>query len=333
MGPLVSVVVTTYNQAPYIAAALESVLGQTYRPLELIVVDDGSTDETPAAIAPFMESCRYVRQKNRGVAPARNRGVELAKGRYVAFLDGDDLWEPEQLSVQVSLATQFPGAGMVVVDGGNISERGTREAPLIRAPVWEMIPGECGRVSGDRCVVEFLLHGNLVPTTSQVMVPAEVLERIGPSDERCNLASDYDLYLRIASRYDVVFTKGRLTWWRFLATSASGPTHLRRFRWARDEITVLRKHMKLSPPERRGFIRRLLKRKIATITEATYYRGLEGERMWATSYLAGLVGNGVSWPWALVFLTALWCPGRLRKVLARRVRRMVKSPDAVSVYQ
>ena len=90
MPPLASVVVTTYNQAPYIGPALDSVFAQTYRPDEVIVVDDGSTDETSDRIAPYRDRITYIRQPNQGVAQSRNTGIRAARGELLAFLDDFD---------------------------------------------------------------------------------------------------------------------------------------------------------------------------------------------------------------------------------------------------
>ncbi len=104
VNPSVSVVVTTYNQARYIAETIESVLAQTHAPREIIVVDDGSTDETPSITARFGDRITCIRQKNQGIAGSRNAGIRRASGELIAFLDGDDLWEPGKLAAQVDLA-------------------------------------------------------------------------------------------------------------------------------------------------------------------------------------------------------------------------------------
>lgn len=98
--PLVSVIIPVYNGARYLRAALESVFAQTYRPFEVIVVDDGSIDDS-GAIAQSFSDVRYIRQENQGVAAARNHGIEAARGEFFAFLDQDDLWTPEKLKLQI----------------------------------------------------------------------------------------------------------------------------------------------------------------------------------------------------------------------------------------
>src|SRR5512143_4014499 len=111
--PLVSVVMPVYNGARYLRQALESALNQTYRPLEIIVVDDGSTDETSAILAEFGSRIRAIRQKNPGSAAARNAALQAAHGEIIAFLDADDLWLPQKLEVQVAYLRAHPDVELV----------------------------------------------------------------------------------------------------------------------------------------------------------------------------------------------------------------------------
>src|SRR5215472_561278 len=98
----ISVIIPAYNHARFLTPAIESVLSQTMEPSEIVVVDDGSTDETSSVLGTFGRQIRVVRQKNQGVAAARNRGAELATGEYLAFLDADDLWLPRKLEMQLN---------------------------------------------------------------------------------------------------------------------------------------------------------------------------------------------------------------------------------------
>ena len=113
MRPLVSVIIPTYNQREYLVQAIESVLAQTYESVEVIVVDDGSTDDTAQAVATMGRAVRYIRQSNRGAAASRNAGIAHATGQYVAFLDHDDLWMPQKLAMQVSLFGEDAKLGLV----------------------------------------------------------------------------------------------------------------------------------------------------------------------------------------------------------------------------
>ncbi len=115
-APRISVVIPTYNRARYVAEAVESVFAQTFKDYEVIVVDDGSTDNTKEVLDPYMGRIRYVRQENRGVGAARNRGISEARGEFVAFLDSDDVWEVEAL--ETFLAT-FQEEDVAIVASAN----------------------------------------------------------------------------------------------------------------------------------------------------------------------------------------------------------------------
>jgi len=108
--PLVSVIIPVYNGATYLREALESVFAQTYRPFEVIVVDDGSADDS-GVIAQSFHDVRYIHQANQGVAAARNHGIENARGAFLAFLDQDDLWTPEKLKLQIAYLLDHPELG------------------------------------------------------------------------------------------------------------------------------------------------------------------------------------------------------------------------------
>jgi len=319
LNPLVSVVVTTYNQAAYIEQALKSVLAQTYEPFEVIVVDDGSTDDTPSRIAPFKDSINYIRQKNQGVAGSRNTGIREARGEYIAFLDGDDFWEPENIAAQVEVARNHPNAGLVVVDGVELNDSGIGLTSLLYGPYCQDLPED--RVTTGRYYHQ-LLHGQFICTTSQVMVPRRVFQTVGLSNGKFKRASDYDLYVRIAARFDVAMLKRRLTWWRYLSTSASGPRNLRGLRYLPEDIAVLRNQLKECDGTDRVLIRSIIERKVATGAETLYYHGLKEDRIFATCVLARLLRGNSTSPGVAIFLTKLWCPDVLTRTLGR-IRRML----------
>ena len=142
--PLVSVIMTLYNGARYIEQALASIVAQTYRPLECIVIDDGSTDEGGAIAQRF--SVRYVYQENRGIARARNRALGLAQGEFVAFLDHDDYWAPQKLELQVRYLQAHPEVDLVLgkehlfMEEGFVSPR-LAEQPFMKADHVSTVPG------------------------------------------------------------------------------------------------------------------------------------------------------------------------------------------------
>src|SRR5262245_60136432 len=134
MRPIVSVIVTTYNQAHYISETLQSAIEQDFDDREIIVVDDGSTDDTPKLMVEFGRHVVYLRQTNQGVAGSRNAGIQRARGEFLAFLDGDDLWEPHKLSRQVRAARDNPLSGLIVADGVQFENEGTILQASLIAP-------------------------------------------------------------------------------------------------------------------------------------------------------------------------------------------------------
>lgn len=122
--PLVSVIIPVYNCAKYLAEALDSVFAQTYRPLEVIVVDDGSTDGSSDIVRNYPE-VQYFYQSNQGVSVARNVALAAAKGEFIAFLDGDDTWKPNKLSIQIEYMLEHFDVGITATHAFNFLESGT----------------------------------------------------------------------------------------------------------------------------------------------------------------------------------------------------------------
>ncbi len=112
-SPLITVLITTHNRPTFVVEAVESVLAQTYSPIEVIVVDDGSGPATAAALAPYMSRIRYLYQSQSGPAAARNRGLRGARGEFIALLDDDDKWMPQKLRRQVDYFNRYPEVGLV----------------------------------------------------------------------------------------------------------------------------------------------------------------------------------------------------------------------------
>lgn len=135
--PLVSVVIPTYNSAKFIPQAIESVLNQTYSKYEIIVVDDGSTDDTTKVLEPFQDKVNYTYQSNQGVAASRNKGIALAQGELIAFLDADDLFLPQKLQRQVSIFLKQPQIGMVVCGWQIANAAGVK---IVDVELWHNLP-------------------------------------------------------------------------------------------------------------------------------------------------------------------------------------------------
>jgi len=318
--PSVSAIVTTYNQAAFIAEALESVLAQTYEPSEVIVVNDGSTDDTAAQIGPFKDRLRYIFQDNQGVAAARNSGIRHARGQLLAFLDGDDIWEKDKLSVQVDAFCRNPTAGLIAVDGIKFSESGVLSPTLFGssyARLWKN--REETMITGS--FYQELLSGNFISTTSQVMIPRSILDRVGLSDVSFKICSDYDLYLRIACAHDITLVREPLTRWRYLSSSVSGEARLRDLNWAEDVIEILKKQLRESSNDHRSMLRKHLRAKLYRTAQEAYYYGREEDRLWAARYLVKLFGRNPMSPPVLSFLAGLWCPRFLLTVFGSIVRK------------
>ncbi len=185
---LVSVVIPTYNRADLIGDAIRSVFEQTYGDWEIIVVDDGSTDNTAEVVASFGERVRYIPLPHGGVSAARNRGVREARGQYVAFLDSDDLFLPHKLERQIALFEQRPELGMVY---GSYRSVDAQLNPLQEHRARRYPGGYSEMMLG--CTI----------ATPTVMARREVLEQIGPFDETMHLAEDIDLWCRIYRHYPI----------------------------------------------------------------------------------------------------------------------------------
>ena len=120
----VSIVIPTFNRRNYITIALDSVLAQTYTNYEIIIIDDGSSDNTKEVLTPYWDKIRYFYQDNRGIPATRNRGIREAKGDYIAFLDSDDYWLPEKLERQIDYFEKNPHCGMVATRCSSITPDG-----------------------------------------------------------------------------------------------------------------------------------------------------------------------------------------------------------------
>ncbi|MBI3160565.1 MAG: glycosyltransferase family 2 protein [Chloroflexi bacterium] len=187
-SPIVSVILPTHNRAALVQHSIRSVLAQTYTDYELIVVDDGSTDGTEAALAQDGR-LRYVRQANAGPAAARNRGLRLARGELITFLDDDDLYEPEKLAEQVGFFETHPDAMLLHSCFSKFNDAG--EDLGVRDTTWFQ----------GWLYPEILAHWGMMMAAPTVMVRRGVLDEVGGFDESLRWAEDPDLWRRIARRY------------------------------------------------------------------------------------------------------------------------------------
>lgn len=202
----IDVVIPTYNSATFLVDAVKSVLKQTYKVNKIIIVDDGSTDET-AKICMKLKirypQISYLRQNNSGLSAARNTGIQFSKVEYLAFCDADDVWEKEKLSkqVEVIVKSRLPRLGLVYCDYYNINEEGSRIAyPSMDLDI---------KIRGD--VENILLEGNYIASSgSGVLVKSECFTKVGMFDKELVSCEDWDMWIRITQKYQVDYVNEKL---------------------------------------------------------------------------------------------------------------------------
>lgn len=215
-GPFVSVIIPTFNRANLVKEAIESVLAQTFQDFEIIIIDDGSTDETKEVVSQIRsDKICYIYQKNMGPAAARNAGIKIAKGKYIAFLDSDDLWLSKKLEKQVELFEKLP-PDVGLVHCSVFLKRGDNLV-LARA-----------RARGNP-LRDFLLNtGNAYLSTPAILVKQECFSKTGLFDETLRVSEDKDFCIKIAQNYKVDYVNEPLVIVRQLGeslTRGSGDFH------------------------------------------------------------------------------------------------------------
>lgn len=225
--PKISVIIPTYNAAQYLPKAIESILNQTYKNFEIIIVDDGSTDNTKEVLTPYLSSIIYIYQENKKQAFARNVALKKAQGDYIAFLDADDLWLPKTLEIQNLALDLYPEIVMVF---GNIIEFDEKENFEIGGIKQEELNifEKSNTINFNNKKIEifygnvfqYLFKGNFIPIMT-VMLKKSVLEKIGNFDESTVPTEDYHLWLRISKNYPIGYLKQNLAKTRILQNSSS----------------------------------------------------------------------------------------------------------------
>jgi glycosyltransferase involved in cell wall biosynthesis len=191
-GLKVSVIIPTYNRAMYLSEALSSVFAQYLKPCEIIVVDDGSTDNTPELMRSFELQVIYVRhEENRGISAARNTGLKTARGEIIAWLDSDDLWEPEHLSTLVPVLIEDESidgvySGLVRIDSAG-----------------KVLPQKSLLTVSSDCLYDSLIESCPIQTSTFV-VRKRCFDHIGEFDTDFDICEDYDMFLRLARSYRIV---------------------------------------------------------------------------------------------------------------------------------
>jgi glycosyltransferase involved in cell wall biosynthesis len=265
--PLVSIIIPTFNRDYYLAEAISSVLNQSG--FELIVVDDGSTDNTQKILQKFPDIRSISLPENRGVSYARNRGIEIARGSLICFLDSDDLWQKGKLEAQVKWMQENPECQAVYTDEKWI-RNGVRVNPMNKHQKYS---GDIFKQCLPLCIV----------SPSSIMLRKPLLDEVGFFDESMPVCEDYDLWLRIAIRYPFKFLSDKL-----VVKRGGHDDQLSRKYWGMDRwrVYALEKLLRggdLNPQQRGWVIEMLIEKsevliqgfsKRGKIEEAEVYRNL-----------------------------------------------------------
>src|SRR5262245_18116247 len=199
--PLVSVIVPAYNCAAFVRQSIDSVLQQDYGPMEILVVDDGSTDDTVKILGEYGDRIKVLHQANGGPAAARNRAVRAARGEYLAFVDGDDLWLPGHTNALMSYAIAHPEAKVVFADWlvwPAAADGGYSPLQLPRVVAQPEVDPGAGEWLYGRLLFDSVIH--IIAS----LIHRSAYEAVGGFDESLRTGSDYDFWLRVSRKFSAV---------------------------------------------------------------------------------------------------------------------------------
>ncbi len=208
---IISVIIPVYNSEKFIKETIESVLNQTYKDFEIIIIDDGSSDNSLKCVESFMKGTdiKVMKQNNSGPSSARNLGIKSALGKYRAFLDSDDIMMPDRLELQVRALEEDRNIGLVYTDLMTFNESG-----IVYNSKKRYITPHSGSVLNRLLVENFI-------TTSTVMVRKECLDNVGYFDEKLKHSEDYKMWLKIAMKYKIGYVDLPLVKYRYHENSLS----------------------------------------------------------------------------------------------------------------
>ena len=348
---LVSVIIPTFNRADFISDAISSALKQTYEHIELIVIDDGSTDDTEAVVSRFVNDKRlkYVRQENTGVSAARNLGLSLAKGKIIAFLDSDDIWEEDKLDIQMDTLNRLPEVSGVFSDFSALYPDGRRSQSFMKtyfgvfdaygltygniyrggffASKWP-VRGEISIYWGQ--VYDTMFFGNLILTSTAVF-RREVFSEAGLFDTRYLSSEDYDLYLRITKKFPVSYVDSPLITYRLNDMQLSGPrfstiAHANLLDFFEKNVREVRETNEAFYRQNRKKIKRRRGKLHAWLAYA--YFGEEDLRSAAKHYFHGIINNPIDRNFLSSYIYLLFSimpKGVIR--LIRSLKTAIKKPS------
>jgi glycosyltransferase involved in cell wall biosynthesis len=318
--PLVSVVIPAFNTARFIPATLNSVLSQSLRDFEILLVNDGSPDtpELELALKPYSARIRYIKQLNRGPSAARNAGIREARGKYIAFLDSDDLWFPEHLEKQVSTLERDPSLGLTYSNGIHIEDEMPISISFDRTPQIEPV------------TFESLLREDATVSTSSTVALRQAVVDAGLFDEALRRCEDFDLWLRMAHRGVRMTLTRDIQFYHRLANGLARDSILMK----RARAEVYRKTDLLS--EITESQRQTIGRKIWEIEreiemETVKELLLSGRYVDSRRAAQQAVRASSSWKLRAVVIGLQFFPGLVQKLYRFHLRRTVKRKRTVSV--
>ena len=275
----VSVIIPSYNCGEFVCQAVDSALAQTYPRIEVIVIDDGSTDDTRERLLPYGERIRYIYQQNRGLSAARNTGIREARGEWIALLDADDVWHPQKTALQIDAACKC-------------------DAFLIGSRPADVLPKSLAADPTTRTLNlrDFLVSAPIGP--SGTMIHRRCFQEVGLFDETLRSIEDRDMWLRIATRFKCLQLDSPCWWYRL----HQGQMSRRAGRMYENYRRVLDKFFAEHPGHRE--LRSVAYSYLYADTAWTFFA--EGDRWAATRYLVkslcrypgrfGGAGSSAAWP-------------------------------------
>jgi glycosyltransferase involved in cell wall biosynthesis len=309
-APTVSVILPAYNVARFIAEAVSSVLAQTFKSYEIVVVNDGSpdTEEMERELAPYMDQITYVKQPRKGIAAACNAALKLAQGKYVAFLDADDVFKPEHLSEQIALLETAPGYDLVYSDATIFGDLPSHS---------ETVMGE--NPSDGEVTFASLVEGRCNVITTTVVARRDPLFEVGMFDESFPSSQDFELWLRLAKRPNtrIGYTTKALAKHRIYPEGLAADD----LNSLEVEVQILRKAAQrtdLTPEEKAALDRALPKRQSVVAVWQGKEQLLEGEFSGAIKSFSESRSLTPNWKLGLVILSLRVAPRLLQKIYRSR---------------
>ncbi len=343
---LVSVIIPTHNRARIIGRAIESALAQTYTDLEVIIADDGSTDDTRAVVESYGPRMVYVRQANAGVSAARNFGIRHARGEFIAFLDSDDAWRPWKIEAQLAALERVPKAGVVWTDMAAVDENDrVRKSRYLRemysaydkVDLESTLAAVCSLGTLTTCtstgvadapvlagdLSSAILLGNMIHT-STVLFRRSWCERTGGFDESyARAGEDYEFYIRLSSAGPVVFIDAPSTLYRVgAADQLTAPAMLLEI--ARNNLRAVQKWLPRSGSQV-GLPRRTIRERFAESYAWLGEAELDAGHSWAAARrLSQSISTAPGLDRRAVLLASCVLPNRMRSGI-RSARAALRS--------